>query len=107
MMTREENERLCRAGRDTPMGSMMRRFWTPILTSAQLPHPDCDPVATKLLGEDFVVFRDTKGRGGVLDELCMHRGASLALGRVEGGGIRCIYHGWKFGADGTVMEIMN
>jgi phthalate 4,5-dioxygenase oxygenase subunit len=107
MMTREENDRLCRVGPGTPMGEMFRRFWNPICISEQLPHPDCAPLAVTLLGENFVAFRDTEGKVGVLDELCMHRGASLALGRVEQCGIRCIYHGWKFAVDGTVTDMMN
>jgi nitrite reductase/ring-hydroxylating ferredoxin subunit len=60
-----------------------------------------------VLGENFVVFRDSAGRLGFLDELCCHRGASLVLGRVEQGGIRCLYHGWKYAADGTILETPN
>jgi phthalate 4,5-dioxygenase oxygenase subunit len=107
MLTQEENERLTRVGPDTPMGNMMRRYWLPIATSGQLPGPDCDPLRTSLLGEQFVVFRNTDGEIGVLDEFCMHRGVSLALGRVENNGIRCLYHGWKFAIDGTIQETPN
>src|ERR1700744_3239369 len=107
MLSREENERLCRVGRANPMGNLLRRFWTPICPSRQLPKPDCTPVTAKLMGENFVVFRDSIGRVGVLDAFCMHRGPSTALGRVEKNGIRCIYHGWKFAVDGTVMDILN
>ena len=107
MLTTEENEILTRVGPDTPLGRMMRRFWFPICTSAQLPAPDSDPLRTSLLGEALVVFRDTDGQVGVLEELCMHRGVSLALGRVEKGGIRCLYHGWKFAADGTILDTPN
>ncbi|WP_329285893.1 Rieske 2Fe-2S domain-containing protein [Streptomyces sp. NBC_01455] len=107
MLTAEENEILTRVGPQTPMGRMMRRFWLPICTSAQLPEADGDPLRMSLLGEPFVVFRDTDGQVGVLEELCMHRGVSLALGRVEQGGIRCLYHGWKFGADGTILDTPN
>jgi phthalate 4,5-dioxygenase oxygenase subunit len=89
------------------MGALFRRFWMPICTSDRLPRPGCAPLAERLLGEDFVVFRSGNGKVGILDEFCMHRGASLALGRVEDCGIRCIYHGWKFGTDGEVLEIMN
>lgn len=106
-MKREENELLTRVGKGTPMGELMRRYWHPICTSAELPGPDGDPLRTHLLGESFVVFRDTQGRVGVMDELCMHRGASLALGRVEEGGIRCLYHGWKFAVDGTILDTPN
>jgi phthalate 4,5-dioxygenase len=107
MISQEENDRLCRIGPGTPMGMLFRRFWLPICTADRLPHPSCAPLAERLLGEDFVVFRNGNGDVGVLDEICMHRGASLALGRVEDCGIRCIYHGWKFGNDGTVLDIMN
>lgn len=107
MLTAQENETLTRVGPDTPMGRMMRRFWMPVCTSAQLPGPDCDPLRVSLLGESFVVFRDTSGQIGILDEFCMHRGVSLALGRVEKGGIRCLYHGWQFAADGTILDTPN
>jgi phthalate 4,5-dioxygenase len=107
MLTHEENETLCRVGPKTKMGQVMRRYWHPIAASEQLPHPDCDPLRVTLLGERLVAFRDSEGKVGALDELCMHRGASLALGRVENGGIRCLYHGWKFGVDGTIQETPN
>jgi phthalate 4,5-dioxygenase len=107
MLTREENETLCRVGPDTAMGKVMRRYWHPVCASEQLPRPDCAPLRVSLLGERFVAFRDTHGRVGVLDELCMHRGASLALGRCELGGLRCLYHGWKFAVDGTILETPN
>ena len=107
MLTREENETLCRVGPGTKMGRVMRRYWHPIAVSEQLPGPDSDPLRVTLLGERFVAFRDSSGRVGVLNELCMHRGASLALGRVEDNGVRCLYHGWKFGVDGTIQETPN
>ncbi|HKQ80787.1 MAG TPA: Rieske 2Fe-2S domain-containing protein [Steroidobacteraceae bacterium] len=85
----------------------MRHFWLPALLSAELPEPDCDPVHVELLGENFVAFRDSEGKVGLLDEYCCHRGASLTLGRAESCGLRCIYHGWLFAADGTVLETPN
>jgi len=107
MLSRENNELICRVGPGTAMGKAFRRFWVPALLSEELPAPDCDPRRVQLLGEDFVAFRDSEGKVGVLDEYCCHRSASLALGRVEAGGIRCIYHGWKFAVDGTVLETPN
>jgi phthalate 4,5-dioxygenase oxygenase subunit len=107
MATRQQNELLCRVGPETAMGNVFRRFWHPVCTSAQLPKPDCNPLRVRLLGEDYVAFRDTNGAVGLLEELCMHRGASLALGRVEDCGIRCLFHGWKFGVDGTIQEMPN
>jgi phthalate 4,5-dioxygenase oxygenase subunit len=107
MLTKDENDLICRVGPDTKLGAAVRRYWIPTMLSSETPEPDGDPIRLELLGETFVVFRDTDGRIGLLDEGCCHRGASLYLGRVEGCGIRCIYHGWKFAVDGTVMETPN
>ena len=107
MLNRQDNELICRVGPGTAMGHMMRRYWHPVCTSAQLPHPNAPPLRVRLLSEDYVAFRDTQGRVGVMEELCMHRGASLALGRVEEGGLRCLYHGWKFDVTGAVLETPN
>ena len=89
------------------MGRMMRRYWLPACASSQLAVPDGPPLYVRLLGEDLVAFRDSSGKVGILEEFCMHRRASLVLGRVEDNGIRCLYHGWKFGRDGTVQETPN
>jgi phthalate 4,5-dioxygenase oxygenase subunit len=107
MLTAESNAILNRVGPGTPLGRMLRRYWHPIAMSTQLPEPDGPPFRAKLLGERFVVFRDTAGKVGVLDEACPHRRVSLALGRNEEGGLRCIYHGWKFAVDGTILETPN
>lgn len=107
MLSAADNDLMCRTGRDTSMGKAMRHFWIPALLSSELPHPDCDPVHVELLGESFVAFRDSEGKVGILDEFCCHRGASLTLGRSEDCGLRCIYHGWLFAADGTVLDTPN
>ena len=107
MLSEDENRILTQVGPETPMGRLMRRFWLPICTTAQVAEPDGRPLRTSLLGESFVVFRDTAGQLGVIDEHCMHRGVSLALGRNEHGGLRCLYHGWKFAVDGSILEMPN
>jgi phenylpropionate dioxygenase-like ring-hydroxylating dioxygenase large terminal subunit len=89
------------------MGTALRRYWIPALQTSDLAEPGGDPRRVELLGESFVAFRGTDGRVGFLDEHCPHRGASLVLGRVEECGLRCIYHGWKFDADGKVLETPN
>ncbi|HVE50321.1 MAG TPA: Rieske 2Fe-2S domain-containing protein [Casimicrobiaceae bacterium] len=105
MLTREENELLCRVERDAPMGRLMRRHWIPALLSEELPEPDSDPVPLRLLGEDLVAFRDSDGRVGVIGRYCPHRRASLVFGRNEDCGLRCLYHGWKMDVDGNVLEM--
>lgn len=97
------NRILTEVGAGTPLGKMMRRYWHPIALSREV-EPDGKPLRAKLLGQNFVVFRDTHGAVGVLDEACPHRGVSMALGRNEEGGLRCLYHGWKFAASGELLE---
>jgi phthalate 4,5-dioxygenase oxygenase subunit len=97
---------LTRVGPGTVMGTFMRQYWAPALMSAELV-ADGDPVRLLILGERLVAFRDSAGRVGIFDHRCPHRCASLFLGRNEGGGIRCVYHGWKFDVDGRCVEMPN
>ena len=105
MLTAEENAILTETGPGTPMGAAFRRYWMPALLSRELPAPDCPPLRMKLLGEDFVAFRDSAGHVGIVAPRCPHRGASLFFGRVEDCGIRCAYHGWKFDVLGACVDI--
>jgi phthalate 4,5-dioxygenase oxygenase subunit len=104
MLSAEENDVLCRVEGDAPMGRLMRRHWLPACLSEEVAERDGAPVRVRLLGEDLVAFRDTEGRIGLLDEHCPHRRASLALGRNEECGLRCLYHGWKMDVDGNVVD---
>jgi phthalate 4,5-dioxygenase oxygenase subunit len=104
-MTPEENDLLCRVEGDAPMGAIMRRHWIAACLSEEVAEADGKPLRIKLLGESLVVFRDSKGRLGVLDEFCAHRRASLVYARNEECGLRCLYHGWKFDFEGNVVEM--
>ena len=59
MLTRENNELICRVGPDTAMGKALRRYWLPFFANLGLPSPDCDPFPLEILGDKFVVFRNT------------------------------------------------
>ncbi|KRC77858.1 Phthalate 4,5-dioxygenase oxygenase subunit [compost metagenome] len=107
MLTNEENELLCRVEGEASMGQLMRKFWVPVCLSEEVSEPDGDPVHARILGEDLVVFRDTEGRVGVMDEYCPHRRVSLVYGRNEDCGLRCLYHGWKMDVEGTVVEMVS
>ena len=104
-LTPEDNDLLCRVEGDAPMGGIMRRHWLPVCLSEEVAEADGAPVRSRLVGENLVVFRDTKGRIGVLSEFCLHRRASLVFGRNEDCGLRCLYHGWKFDVDGNVVDM--
>jgi nitrite reductase/ring-hydroxylating ferredoxin subunit len=107
MLSKRDNELITRVGPETPMGDLLRRYWLPALLSTELPEPDCAPVRLKLLGEELVAYRATSGRVGVLDTYCPHRNANLFWGRNEQEGLRCVYHGWKFDADGACVDMPN
>src|SRR2546425_1555775 len=105
MFTAERSELMTRVGRGTPVGELFRRYWLPALLATELPGPDCAPVRVKLLGECLIAFRDTRGRLGLIEEFCAHRGVSLWFGRNEENGIRCPYHGWKYDVTGQCVDL--
>lgn len=105
MLTAENNRLLTQTGAGTLLGELFRRYWLPALRVEELPTPDCTPVKVRLLGEDLVAFRDSAGLVGLLEEYCPHRRTSLFLGRNEEGGLRCVYHGWKFNVEGKCLEM--
>ncbi len=105
MLRKEINELLTETDTETPMGEMFRQYWIPALLASELAEDDCPPVRVKLLGERLIAFRDSKGRYGLMDEFCAHRGVSLWFGRNEEGGLRCAYHGWKYDHTGQCIEV--
>jgi len=80
MLSKVDNEAVCKVGPGTVMGNLMRQYWLPALLSSELPQADSDPVRVLLLGEKLIAFRDTNGRVGLIDHACPHRGASLFFG---------------------------
>uniref|UniRef100_A0A7S5DRM1 Rieske [2Fe-2S] domain protein n=3 Tax=Rhizobium rhizogenes TaxID=359 RepID=A0A7S5DRM1_RHIRH len=83
----------------------MRSFWLPVAVSYEVAERNGPPLRLKILGEDLVLFRDSEGRVGLVDESCPHRLSSLFFGRNEDCGIRCIYHGWKFDVTGACVDM--
>ena len=105
--TREENELLTRVGRGTLMGNLFRQYWIPVLMSDLLGKPGGQPRRIRLLGDDLVLFRTKRGEVGLVGAYCQHRLAPLFFGRIEEDGIRCPYHGWKYGLNGGCVEMPN
>ena len=108
MTTAAENKILTGVGPGpgTPLGELMRQYWLPAAKSSEL-EADGDPIRLKLLGEKLIAFRGSTGNVGIMDHRCPHRCASLFFGRNEEGGIRCVYHGWKFEAGGSCLDMAN
>ncbi|MSQ70203.1 MAG: hypothetical protein EXR27_02790 [Betaproteobacteria bacterium] len=57
----------------------------------------------KVLGTEITLCRSQAGRAFALGGRCAHRGLLLSTGTVEGEGIRCAYHGWKYNAEGKCV----
>ena len=102
MISKKENEALTGVDPGTPGGAMLRRYWWPVGISADLKDR---PTLVRVLGEDLALFRDGSGRVGLLAAQCSHRRANLCLGDAEADGLRCRYHGWKYSADGSVLDM--
>ena len=102
MISGEENELLTRVGPGTPSGELFRRYWLPVGLSGRIKEGQLFPI--RILAEDLVLFRDKKGRPGLIGSRCSHRGTDLSWGCVIDGGVRCIYHGWVFDVEGHCLD---
>src|SRR6266545_8337134 len=103
MLTQEENDRLTQVGLGTPMGELLRRYWHPVASTAELAQ---DPVQkVRLLGEDLVLFRNEQGELGLIGRRCAHRNMALEYGIPQGNGLRCPYHGWAFDTTGRCIDM--
>ncbi len=103
MISEKQNALYTRVGPGTPCGELLRHYWQPVALVDEFVGPR-QVKGVRLLGENFVLFRDAAGRFGMLDRDCPHRNADLAYGRLEHGGLRCPFHGWLFDADGHCLE---
>jgi len=103
MIAADENALLTQTDRGTPCGALMRRYWQPVALSEELPAGGA-PLKVKILGEELALFRDDQGRPGLIGLHCAHRGTDLSYGRVEDGGLRCLYHGWLYDICGRVID---
>ena len=103
MISQEQNELMTRIGPATPAGKLLRNYWQPVALADEMKGPR--PVkAVTVLGESLVLFKNQDNRYGLIQRHCPHRGADLAYGRLEDGGLRCAFHGWLFNVSGKCLE---
>ncbi len=81
---------------------MFINFWYPAGMSHELTDA---PLKVRILGQDLVLFRDAEGTAHCLSNVCVHRGASLADGKIKGDCVECPYHGWRFNGAGQCTRI--
>lgn len=81
---------------------MFINFWYPMCTSDGLGDR---PLRVRALGCDFALHRAADGTAVCLANICPHRNADLAAGRVRFGELECPYHGWRFDRAGRCTAI--
>ncbi|HEY5609429.1 MAG TPA: Rieske 2Fe-2S domain-containing protein [Alphaproteobacteria bacterium] len=102
MLSKEHSDLITLTGPATKGGELLRRYWQPVALSAEL---EADvPLPVKIMGEDLALFRDDHGTPALIGRHCPHRGVDLSYGRVEDGGLRCLYHGWLISSGGRCLE---
>jgi vanillate O-demethylase monooxygenase subunit len=80
---------------------ILARSWFPVAIAAQAA---AGPIGAVLLDQPLVVYRI--GMSFIVaDDLCPHRGVPLSMGFQDGDGIRCAYHGLRFGAEGKCDHV--
>jgi nitrite reductase/ring-hydroxylating ferredoxin subunit len=94
-------KRLVETGKGTPGGELLRRYWQPVALTSDLGKR---PLAITVMGEELVLFRDNNGKVGLLSRYCPHRAVDLSYGRIENGGLRCLYHGWLMDHRGHCLD---
>lgn len=60
-------------------------------------------ISRRILDMPLVAFRDTEGAVKILADRCSHRFAPLSMGKVEGGRLRCHYHGLAYDGSGRCV----
>ncbi len=103
MLSQKQNELVTLTGPGTPGGKLLRSYWQPVATDEEMPIGGA-PLPVKIMNEELVLFRDDKDRLGLIGLHCAHRGTDLSYGRVENGGLRCLYHGWLFDVNGQCID---
>jgi len=102
MISAEQNDLMTRVGPGAPAGKLLRNYWQPVALKEEL-EGDRPIKAVRLLSEDLVLYKCGE-KYVLMQRHCPHRGADLAYGRIEDDGLRCAFHGWKFGAGGKCIE---
>ncbi|HXK25999.1 MAG TPA: Rieske (2Fe-2S) protein, partial [Myxococcota bacterium] len=78
--------------------------WYGLCLASELAPGEVKPL--RYFGRELVAFRGRDGPARVFDAHCPHLGAHLGVGgKVEGDGIRCPFHGWRFDGSGCLVEV--
>ena len=84
---------------------MFINFWYVACQSSELTFGPQKPLKATMLGQQFALWRDTKGKVQCISNTCSHRSGALADGRIRGDCVECPYHGWTFNGDGSCVRL--
>ncbi|MGI9295490.1 MAG: Rieske 2Fe-2S domain-containing protein [Pseudomonadales bacterium] len=81
------------------MSDVLKKCWHPAGIAKDL--SDQSPLmASRILGENIVIWRNEDNTLRAFNDRCPHRGAALSRGKVCNNRLRCPYHGWEFNEQG-------
>ena len=80
---------------------VLSQFWYPIAFSH---HVKDQPISATLLDQRLVIWRTTAGLS-VANDICLHRGVPLSMGRVQSDQLVCKYHGFHYSSEGRCVLI--
>lgn len=86
----------------TPAGQLLRQAWQPVYIAADLKPGWAATI--RVMSEEIALFRSEAGKAYAVGARCAHRGVLLSTGSVEGEGLRCAYHGWKYDGEGKCVS---
>jgi phenylpropionate dioxygenase-like ring-hydroxylating dioxygenase large terminal subunit len=78
-------------------------YWYPVAWSREVGLGQT--YAARLAGEPMVLVRPREGAVFALEDRCAHRQVPLSKGTVDGCTIRCGYHGWRYDASGSCVDV--
>ena len=81
---------------------MFKNLWYAVEFSDAI---STSPKLLKILDRELVLYRTAAGQIQTMDNVCVHRGASLAQGTIDRDCIVCPYHGWYYQPDGICVKI--
>jgi phenylpropionate dioxygenase-like ring-hydroxylating dioxygenase large terminal subunit len=79
----------------------LAEFWHPVALSSEVAE---EPVGVRLAGQGWALVR-IGGAVRAFADACPHRRARLSAGTIVADSLQCMYHGWRFAADGRCVDI--
>ncbi len=87
---------------DTTIEPFVRNAW---YVGAWPEELDGGPLGRRIMNEPIVLYRDSAGVVGALEDRCCHRGAPLTHGAVVENGLQCGYHGLVYERSGKCVQV--